>query len=64
MTDLDNKIYGVFDDNLCDLACWLVEDDPKVILFGRQSRLHHMNLGRTFERTLWVGSEELELLNT
>ena len=64
-TDLDDKIDGVFDDNLRDLPCWLVQDDAKVILSGRQSRLRHtVNLGRTLERTLWVGSEALELLNT
>lgn len=34
MTNLDNEIYGMFDHDLCDLACWLIQYNAKVVLFG------------------------------
>jgi hypothetical protein len=34
MTDLDDEIYGMFDDDLCDLACRLIQYDAKVVLSG------------------------------
>jgi hypothetical protein len=32
VTNLDDEIYRVLDDNLGDLACRLVQDDTKVVL--------------------------------
>ena len=64
MTNLNNEIYTVLDDDLCNLAGRLVQNDTEVVLCG--VRVVYTNLGtkRTLERTLWVGSEPLGSLNT
>lgn len=40
VTHLDDEIYGVLNDNLCDLAGWLVQDDTEVVLCGDESHIH------------------------
>jgi len=40
MTNLDNESHGVFDNSLCDLAGWLVQNDTEVVLCGDQRRVH------------------------
>ena len=42
MTNLNDEIYGVLDNNLCDLACRLVQDDTKVVLPKGQFCFHHI----------------------
>ena len=54
----------MFDDSLCDLAGWLVQDDAEVVLSVDKSYAPRLNVGHTFERTLWVGSEAFGSLNT
>jgi len=39
MTNLDNEFYAVFDDSLCNLASWLVQNDTEVVLCGDQCRV-------------------------
>ena len=64
MTDLDNEFYAVLDNNLCNLASWLVQNDPEVILCGVNILCASLNIECTLERTLWVGSEAFGSLNT
>jgi hypothetical protein len=54
----------MFDDNLCNLASRLVQDDAEVVLCMGEPHAHSLNARRTFERTLWVGSEAFGSLNT
>jgi len=51
MTNLYDEVYGVFDDDLCDLSCWLVQDDAEVVLSGGQRRFHHS------ERATYLGKD-------
>ena len=37
MTNLDDKIYGVFNNDFCDFACWLVQDETEVVLSRRSA---------------------------
>lgn len=39
MTNLDDEIYAVLDNGLCDLASWLVQNDTEVVLRGGQFRV-------------------------
>ena len=39
MTNLNNELYGMFHDNLCDLAGRLVQNDTEVVLCEDQRRV-------------------------
>jgi len=51
MTDLDDEPYGVLDNNLCDLAGWLIQDDTEVILRGDECHAHQ------HERRKYLGED-------
>jgi len=64
MTNLDNELYTVLDDDLCNLAGRLVQNDTEVVLCGVSVVCTSLGSKCTLERTLWVGSEALGSLNT
>lgn len=52
MTNLDDEIYGVLDDDLGNLASRFIQDDAEVVLFRAQCRFHHVENQSTLDRTL------------
>jgi len=64
MTNLNNEVHTVLDDDLCNLACWLVQNDTEVVLCGFNVVCTNLGIKRTLEMTLCVGSEALGSLNT
>ena len=51
MTNLDDEIYGVLNDDLCNFPCWLVQNDTEVVLSRSQRRFHYS------ERATYLGKD-------
>ena len=51
VTNLDDEPYSVLDNNLCDLAGRLIEDDAEVVLCGDDYHVHQL------ERRTYLGED-------